>query len=589
MRPGRGERVDERAQDQADGADPTAPVDPGPADEDTPDGPEQEDSPARNGRLRLIGKGMSRAVAAMLSLAVLGATGYGWWTFGDVDEATVTTDVIEPEVANTRVPLDGAVDMLLVGVDSRTDAYGKPLPREVLDMLHAGRSEGERNTDTMILMHIPVDGTRAVAISFPRDSWVALAGGFGKHKLNSAFVYAYNDARRELVNSGVGMDEVEAQATVAGRKNLIATIEQLIGNAVTIDRYAEVNLASFYEVTKAIGGVNVCLNEAVDDPRSGASFPAGRQTIEGAQALAFVRQRYGLPNGDLDRIVRQQAFLGALADKVLSADMLTSPAKVRELIEAVQRSVVLSKGWELSTFAAQMSGLTSGSIDFYTIPTKGGATIGGADVIQVDPDEVHRFVAALTSDSGPQTRDPVEIPSQRAREPPTATTTVTTTTRPTRTSEIDNEVPAPKPPGSITVNVRNGSETVGLAASVLNRLAQQGFRRGDTDDAPVQAVSVIRYASAEQYSAQQVASALGWQFGLEPDLSLPAGHVRIVLGTDFPSGESQRLAGDAMLRQAQPPTGSTDTTDTTGTAPPAAEPGAALPAPLVADARACVN
>ncbi len=205
------------------------------------------------------GLATGRSLVALVSAAVVATMGYGWWAVGDVDVDTVTTDVIAQEVEDQRVPLDGAVDMLLVGMDSRTDAYGDPLPREVLDMLHAGESDGERNTDTMILVHIPVDGTRAVAISFPRDSWVELAGGFGEHRLNSAFAYAYNDARERLANKVADEKTLDEQAKVVGRKNLIATIQKLVGGSVTIDRYAEVNLLSFYEVTKAIGGVEVCL------------------------------------------------------------------------------------------------------------------------------------------------------------------------------------------------------------------------------------------------------------------------------------------------------------------------------------------
>jgi hypothetical protein len=311
----------------------------------------------------------------------------------------------------------------------------------------------------------------------------------------------------------------------------------------------------------------------VHEPKSGANFPAGPQTISGAQALAFVRQRYGLPNGDLDRIVRQQVFLGALADKVLSADMLTSPNKARELISAVQRSVVLSNGWELSRFAAQMQGLSSSSIDFYTIPTLGGAKIGGADVIKVDPAEVAQFIASLTSET-PPVEDTADAPSFGATPTPTVTTTPpSTTTRPTTTT---NAGPASAlPPSAITVDVRNASETIGLAASVLDRLAAQGFRRGDTGDAPVALVTVIRYPSGEQYNAQVVGNALGAPFALEPDLSLPAGHVRIVIGTDYPTGGVQRFAG---ARQPVPPTSSDP-----------AEASTAEHAPIVAGRLTCVN
>jgi LCP family protein required for cell wall assembly len=446
--------------------------------------------------------------------------GVGWWAFGDVDEKTVTTDVFSQEVKDQRVPLDGAVDMLLTGMDSRTDAYGNPLPKEVLAMLNAGKSDGERNTDTMILVHIPVDGTRAIAISFPRDSWVQLAGDFGKHRINSAFAYAYNNAREELANTAPDEKTLDDQAKVAGRKNLIETVQNLIGNSVTIDRYAEVNLLSFYDVTNAIGGVEVCLKQATQDELSGANFAAGPQTVSGAQALAFVRQRHNLPNGDLDRIVRQQAFLGALANKVLSADMLTSPSKVKDLVAAVQRSVVLSDGFQLSTFAAQMSGLTADGIDFYTIPTLGDMKVGGADVLKVDPAQVAAFVSSLTTDKAPASS------SSRSSAP---TTTTPNQERPTL--------------GTITVNVRNGSTTKGLASSVLKALTNKGYRGGDVGDADsVQPSSVIQYAPGERSVAEYTGGELGGQFTFEEDGSLSANHLTVVVGTNYQEGSTGAAA-----------------------------------------------
>lgn len=475
---------------------------------------------------RKAGTVTGRSLIAILSAAVVGTMGYGYWAVGDVDSNTVTTDVISQEVEDQRIPLDGAVDMLLVGMDSRTDAYGNPLPREVLDMLHAGKSDGERNTDTMILVHIPVDGTRAIAISFPRDSWVQLAGGFGKHRLNSAFAYAYNNAREELANTAPDEKTLDEQAKVAGRKNLIATIEDLVGGSVTIDKYAEVNLLSFYEVTNAIGGIEVCLNAATHDPLSGANFPAGKQTITGAQALAFVRQRHQLPNGDLDRIVRQQVFLGALANKVLSADMLTSPSKVRELISAVQRSVVLSTGWQLSTFASQMSGLNADGIEFYTIPVVGEAKIGGADVLKVDQQQVAAFVSSLVTDDSTPSQS-----SSAPEQPPATGTTTTTTNAPT---SGDRPVL-----GTITVDVQNGSTTKGLAAEVRQTVIDKGFRGGDVGDAPaVRTTSVIHYGPGARNVAEYLAGELGGQFTLEEDSSLANDHLTVVVGTSYSAGAS---------------------------------------------------
>lgn len=511
---------------------------------------ESDDAQAPGPWLR-FGTIVGRTLALLTSMAVLAAMGYGWWTIGDVDDNTVTTDVIAEKVGNQPTPLDGAIDMLLVGMDSRTDAYGNPLPKEVLQLLNGGKVDGERNTDTMILVHIPVDGRRAIAFSFPRDSWVDIGEGFGKHKLNSAFVYAYTDARKTLSEQGVtDPKELETKATVIGRKNLISTIERLAGNAVSIDRYAEVNLASFYEVTKAIGGVEVCLNNAVSEPRSGANFAAGRQVISGKEALSFVRQRYELPNGDLDRIVRQQVFLAALADRVLSADMLTNPSRVRDLLGAVQRSVVLSKNWNLSQFASQMQGLSGGNIEFHTIPNQGPAKISGADVIKVDPAQVHEFVERYTG--GP---------------------TRPTSAKPTKTTIPSSSDPfpestsaAPSSARGVIVDVRNGSNTKGLATEVLDELIERGFSRGQVGDNPQQIGSVIRYPTGELATAKSIAAVLAGPFVFEEDRTLSPRRVRVVLGTSYQVGDSLRQS--PMLRLQPTTTGSAGPSSTPATTPP---------------------
>ena len=559
--------MDERAQepsgaDEPDGesvlpetaAEPTPEPEPEPAAEAEPmaAAPTLAPPPEHGISGRTVGLVLTRTVVGLISAAVVAATGFGWWTVGDANEGVATTDVIDDQVATQRTPLDGAVDILLVGMDSRTDAFGQPLDREALDALHAGNADGERNTDTMILVHIPVDGTRATAISFPRDSWVQQAGPYGKHKLNSAFVYAYNDTRKDLAAQGEHDEQkLDEQATVAGRKNLIATIEQLIGDAVTIDRYAEVNLASFYEITKAIGGVDVCLNEAVNEPKSGANFPAGPQTIEGAAALSFVRQRYDLPNGDLDRIVRQQVFLGAIATKVLSANMLTNPSKVRELVGAVKRSVVLSKGWDLTTFADQMSGLSSGKIEFRTIPTQGGARIGGADVIKVDPDEVKAFVSTLITDGKSSTS-----------QTPTSTSDPETSTDPDPSgSTSEPGLPA----NAITVDVSNASKTKGLAGTVAAELASRGFLRGVVGDERVRTDTVVRYRPGDLDKARLVVKELGGQVSLKSDSTVEANHVWVVLGTDRATEGLDGLTGPAGLAfdPSTSPTTSDTTSDTT--------------------------
>ncbi|WP_410590890.1 LCP family protein [Amycolatopsis sp. lyj-23] len=497
--------------------------------------------PARHGVAVFARRG-GKVVVSLLSVAILALTWYGWNYIGDPNTGLTTTNVFADTEAHAK-PLDGAIDILLVGQDSRTDAQGNPLPREVLDMLHAGVSDGELNTDTMILVHIPQNGKHAIAVSFPRDSWVELAGGFGKHKLNSAFVYAYTDTYRALQRQGMtDLKEADAQAKVAGRKNLIATLEKFIGKPGMIDRYAEVNLASFYEITKSIGGVEVCLKGPVKEAKSGVDLPGGRQTIEGVQALAFVRQRYGLPNYDLDRIARQQAFLSGLARKVISSDVLTSPGKIADLVSAVKKSVVVSQGWDLTEFAEQMRGLTGGNIEFHTIPTLGNATIGGADVLRVDPAQVAAEVARLTSDG----------------DTPAAPTSTQLTGA-----------------NAVTVELFDGTGSPSLAGQTHTMLQGKGFTLAADQRLSTRTTTVVRYNPADGTALGLIKQALGTTVQAEPDRDVAAGHVRVLLGKDFRN--SAAGPGGAPTSSAAKPT-----------APPAAATTPAAP-PITAGDVPCVN
>jgi LCP family protein required for cell wall assembly len=365
--------------------------------------------------------GTGRTIIALASVVVLVVTWYAWAHIRDLNDGIARTNVlgnntpgaVAPQAddgGSSVPPLDSAVNILVVGMDSRTDPQGNPLPANELAMLSAGPDSGELDTDTMMLVHIPAGGQHAVAISFPRDSWVQLAGGYGNNRLNSAFAFAHNSKAGQLRSQGdTDAADVERQADDAGRKNLISTIEQLIGNSVQINEYAEINLVGFYNLSQAVGGVQVCLKAPTYDDETHAHFPAGVQTVSGVQALDFVRERHGLPRGDLDRIVRQQVFLGGLANKIISANTLASPSKLDSLIQAVQSSVVLSSGWDITQFAQQMSGLTSGNIQFATIPTGNNfTTSSGAQVTQVSPSKVQQFVSSMVNaaDNGTSVPDP---------------------------------------------------------------------------------------------------------------------------------------------------------------------------------------
>jgi LCP family protein required for cell wall assembly len=457
-------------------------------------------TPSRRGRH--YGLQVAKLALAMVSALVLTLTGYGWSTVRNLHQGLNTTNVIGPTSA------DKATDILLVGLDSRTDAQGNPLPADALARLRAGSNDGEL-TDTMILVRIPDNGRRAVAISLPRDLYVELPDGFGKHKLNSAFARGKNATEQRLVALGADLATVRTESAAAGRKLLLAAVKNLTG--VSIDHYAEINLLGFSLLTEAVGGVEVCLRAPVHDKFSGASFPAGPRLISGPDALAFVRQRHGLPRGDLDRIVRQQAYLASLANKVLTAGTLASPSRINQLINATRQSLVLDDDFDVLDFAARMQGLAAGNMVFETVPVLGdGNSESDGSVLEVDPEAVRAFAAQA-----------IEAPSQHG--PPTK--------------------------AAITVEVFNASAVAGLARAVSDQLSGQGFRPGNVSNTSARATSVVRYPTDGPTAGRLVADALGG-LPIEESALLSAGTVQVYLGDDYSGPGKPPHAGTMPRRVA---------------------------------------
>jgi LCP family protein required for cell wall assembly len=389
-----------------------------------------------------VARGLVRIVVTAVSVLVLGITGTAWVQARELQDGLTTADVLDPNAAATTDQ-----NILLVGLDTRTDAHGNPLPQALLDSLHAGTStDGGDDTDTIIVLHVPADGSAVTAISIPRDSYVQLADGYGTHKINSAYSRSAIEARTKLGATGVSGPTLEVQAAAAGARTAIRTVEQLTG--LTITHYAAVNLAGFYSLSQAVGGVPVCLNAAVHDTYSGADFRAGEQTVQGAAALEFVRQRHGLPAGDLDRIRRQQAFLAGLAHTLLSADTLTDPTKLQAVITAVQGALTIDQGWDLLGFAGQVQGITSGSITFRTIPvlSEDLHTKADGDAVEVNPTQVRAFVQGLVDPSAAASA-PTTTP---APTPSTAVKKAAHTAAPATPTPAPVPAPAPISAGSVT-------------------------------------------------------------------------------------------------------------------------------------------
>jgi LCP family protein required for cell wall assembly len=437
---------------------------------------------------------VARVIATVAAVAVVLVTGVAWSKVRSFEDGIF--HVFAPSLGQGGD--DGAIDILLVGMDSRTDAHGNPLSAQELATLRAG-DETATNTDTIILVRIPNNGKSATAISIPRDTYVA-APGLGKTKINGVYGQTKEEKRVSLVESGTAPDEAEREGTEAGREALIKTVADLTG--VTVDHYAEIGLLGFSLITDALGGVKVCLKEPVYEPLSGADFPAGWQKLNGPQALSFVRQRHDLPRGDLDRVVRQQVVMASLAHQVISGKTLSSPATMNRLQQAIQRSVVLSSGWDIMDFVNQLQKLAGGKIAFATIPVldeSGWSDDGMHSVVRIDPHQVQDWVAGLLHDQAQG-----------------------------KTEELAYT------PNKTTANVVNDTDINGLAAAVSEVLSSKGFAAGTVgnNDAAHVAASQVQAAKADDLGAQAVAKDLG---GLPviANTSVPPGSVRVVLANDY--------------------------------------------------------
>lgn len=331
-----------------------------------------------------------RTTWILVSVVLMVAAGVAWATYRDLDEGVRRSRAIAPDAPRST----GAVNILVMGLTTRLDLNGEPLPDEVLAQLQAGESDrGGYNANTLMLLHIPNDGSRAATLSIPRDNFVELLGVPGepiKGKIKEAYGRAKIAEETRLRSQGVrDTRELEYLGREAGRRAQIETVRAFLD--VSIDHMAEVSLAGFYYLADALGGVEVCVNNATHDTYSGSNLVAGKQTLDAAQSLAFVRQRHGLKNGDLDRTRRQQAFIASVLHKIRAKGTTALPG----LVDVAKRNVVVDEGVELLDFALRMSNLTGGRMNFQTLPIDHTQTVDGESINIVDTHKVRAKVAEI--------------------------------------------------------------------------------------------------------------------------------------------------------------------------------------------------
>lgn len=297
----------------------------------------------------------------MLSVGVLGATAlagvsvhYAQGAVAQIRTVPNDPNFSAASVEETRRLAPGApINILVMGSDSREGRSGSGTGGSNPELL------GSQRSDTTMLVHISGDRQRALAVSIPRDSMVSIpscttASGYTTSPKFTLF--------NEAFNSGPGCTA--------------KTVTALTG--VTIDHYIVVNFAGFQDVVDALDGVEICLTKPVNDPGrvgggSGINLPAGKQTIRGKQALAFVRERDYLGDGsDLSRIGRQQDFVSSAIRKATSAGVLTNPGQLLNVLTATTKSLTTDPGLAnleaLQDLAVNTSELSPDKIVFATVP-----------------------------------------------------------------------------------------------------------------------------------------------------------------------------------------------------------------------------
>jgi LCP family protein required for cell wall assembly len=481
----------------------------------------------------LIAGKVGYAVTCAVAAVVLVVSGYAY-------KVVSLADGIGGGIGISNGASVGAMNILLMGLESRTDYQGRTLSAGLLAAMHAGSVNGVNNqgvggqaTNTLILLHIFAGGEKAVGFSIPRDDWVTYPqayDGQSQGKIDQAYGLAYAQSLQETVNSSMGTDQRYLKANQAGQAATLATVQAVTGQK--IDHFAEVNLAGFYYLAGAFGGIEACIKPSnggqnLTDANSGFNAmldgynlkKGGTQYIKlkAPQALAFVRERDNLPNGDLDRTHRQQAVLDYVIWKLEHNNILSDLGQLTGLLNTAKQYLITDSTWNLLDFAPQMKALNGQHLSFATAPIVGYATIDGQAANKVDIPTIQATI---------QQKFTAPVPAAK----------------PASTSKSGAKAAPIPPASSVTADVYNGGTAPGLATGVSQALVGKGYKAGAVTNASAQSQAAaagtqVFYGSGASANAAKIANYFGAT--AKSLKSLPAGHVEVLLGTGatvVPSG-----------------------------------------------------
>ncbi|AYF73350.1 LytR family transcriptional regulator [Nocardia yunnanensis] len=452
----------------------------------------------RNRQLRIAG----RAALAMIAIVALLVTGGGWGYLREKDNNFTKVSAIEDNNDDV-VDADGQTgdeNFLIVGTDTRAGANSQ---------LGAGTqddAEGARS-DTVMLVNIPANRARAVAVSFPRDLDVTRPDCEGWDNDKAAY--------SGVKFPGAVGDKLNATYALGGPKCLTKVITKLSG--LKINHFVGIDFSGFESMVDVVGGVEVCTTKPLVDEVLGTVLTTpGKQIVNGATALDYVRARhvYGEERSDYDRINRQQRFLSSLLRSALSSKVLMDPAKLNGFINAFAQHSFMDNVTtkDLLTLGRSMQKMQAGNITFLTVPTAGTTSYGNEIPRESDIKAIFRAII-----------DDQPLPGEKKTDAPASPASV---------------APAPKAkltavdPSTVSLQVSNGSGQAGVASTTATKLANQGFgiySTGNYDG--TSAKTTVRYSSGHEAEAATVASSLPGAV-LEPANGLGS-IVEVVVGSDF--------------------------------------------------------
>ena len=425
----------------------------------------------RGPRWRRVARVALLASSALVIVAAVAAYGLYRHYNGQITRVSIRFDAPQPATpanAGTRAAASGsAVNILLMGSDSRDFAGGQSYN---VAPGSAAYVTGQRS-DVVILLHVPAGRAKATLVSFPRDSWLTIP--------------AYTDAKG-LTHRPV-QAKLNAAFALGGAPLLVSTIEALTG--VHIDHFASVNFPGFQAMVDAIGGLNVCVATARHDRNSGDFLTSGQHHIDGAQALALVRDRKSFPDQDLGRIKDQEYFLATMMHKVLSSGTLTNPLSLNNFLNAATKSLTIDTGFSLGDIrklANRFAHLNTANLAFATVPVE------------------NANYAVTSSVYGGQIQSAVELDPQASAALYASLAGSPTPTSSAAGSTVAASSTPPTPAGQLMVNVENATTTPGLGRRASSQLAVDGVDVVSVGNAPAGTadITVIRYPPGRQDDAR---------------------------------------------------------------------------------------